>query len=319
MKLKNLKKKMKIIWEKIIEDNRSKDKSRTYLLIFILFIFLLILIFWKPVNSEEKLVFSQVLKRPFHNPFNFVEIEAKSAYVFDSSNNKAIFAKNENAQLPLASLTKIMTSIVALEEFNPRDTVVINESALNTDGESGLLLDEGWNLSDLTKFMLVVSSNDAALAIATHMASTTESFLLKMNNKAKEIGLKQTYFLNPSGLDQSPYLSGSYGSSKDVAHMFVYAIENIESIMSTTRLNNLSIKSNDGFIHEATNTNEVALSIDGLIASKTGYTELAGGNLGIIFEKGGKRVVIVVLGSSTNGRFNDVYNLYKTSLQYLNI
>ena len=132
-----------------------------------------------------------------------------------------------------------------------------------------------------------------------------------MNKKAKELNLKQTYFLNESGLDiDEKSLSGSYGSAQDVAMLFDYMVRNKPEILEVTSYNKLELKSEDNKIHNTENTNEIINKIPWVIASKTGYTDLAGGNLVVAFDNGMMRPIIIsVLGSTKEGRFKDMKKL----------
>lgn len=267
---------------------------------------------------------------PFVNPFDDIVLEAKAAYVFDINTGETLFSKKAQAQLPLASLTKVMVALVALERAPESTIVTIRPEFLMSEGDSGFLVGERWRLDDLLNFTLMESSNDGADAIATVFGalgsalekSTTSknSFLEAMNDKVSEIGLTQTYFLNETGLDleDGGPVSGSYGSARDVTSLFLYALRTIPDILEATRYETLSFTTIDGFIHEAKNTNELVPRIPGFIAGKTGFTDLAGGNLVIAFDAGpGRPIVISVLGSSIDGRFTDTEALVWATFAYL--
>jgi len=244
---------------------------------------------------------------PNPSPFDNIQLEAKAAYVFDVLKNQPIFEFNAEAQLPLASLTKIMTALVAKEKLPPYLLVTITKEAILQEGDEGFLAGEQWPVSDLIDAMLVSSSNDAAFALNEEFNKDfSGDFVSLMNEKAKELNLTQTYFLNATGLDLSQNVSGGYGSAKDIAKLLLFIIKNDFSLIEATRLNSLISHS-----REFKNTNQVINDIPGFIAGKTGFSDLAGGNLAIVVNKGyGRPFIIVVLGSTYSGRFNDVKTLY---------
>jgi D-alanyl-D-alanine carboxypeptidase (penicillin-binding protein 5/6) len=260
------------------------------------------------------LAFSNLAFRPQENslsktaePFKDVRLEAKAAYVFDVLKDRPLFELNAEAQLPLASLTKIMTAFVAKEKIPSYLFVTINKEAVMQEGDSGFSVGEQWSVPDLIDAMLISSSNDAAFGLASEFEKYFGgNFIFLMNEKAKELNLNQTYFLNATGLDLSENVSGGYGSAKDIAKLLLYVIKNDSSLIETTRLNSLTLHS-----REFKNTDEIVNEVPGFIAGKTGYSDLAGGNLAVVADKGyGHPVIIVVLGSTLEGRFNDVKTLY---------
>lgn len=257
-----------------------------------------------------------------------IELQAKAAVVYDVRAQRVLFEQNAEAQLPLASLTKLMTAIVATEALAYDTVIAVDAKALELEGDSGLYADEQWRAQDLLDFMLLVSSNDSAHALAASAGAAVlqaqadpatkdfyGAFIERMNTKATEIGLTQTYFLNETGLDATSEISGGYGSAKDAAHLLAYAIESAPEALDATSYPTLTFTSQSNIAHAAENTNEITASIPGLIASKTGYTTLAGGNLVIAFDAGiGHPVIISVLGSTRDGRFSDVQKLVAATL-----
>ena len=153
-------------------------------------------------NTNEERV------EPSANPFDAISIEAGAAIVYDSAQNEILYAKNEETQLPLASITKLMTIAATAPYISPNETIVIEDSSLYEEGDSGLFANEEWNAKDLIDFTLLVSSNDGADVLANVAGaaklvrggseSTTPeaAFIDEMNAIAKEIGLQQTYFIN---------------------------------------------------------------------------------------------------------------------------
>ena len=275
----------------------------------------------KKANSEdlriETALTSNAKDEPlYENIFDDTKLIAESAFVWDVRAQKILFNKNGDKELPLASITKLMTALVAYELLDPEEKVRISNDSLRTEGDSGLLEGEEFSMQDLADLTLISSSNDGAAALGAQAARTISTrdpeqvFVTAMNLKAKEIGLTRTYFQNTTGLDLSASEAGAVGSARDVAFLMEYIITNQANAVALTTLDVTTISNNGGSYHLAKNTNEVVDDIDGLIASKTGYTALAGGNLVVAFNAGLNRPIIVaVLGSSQNGRFTDTLAL----------
>ncbi|TSD02827.1 MAG: D-alanyl-D-alanine carboxypeptidase [Parcubacteria group bacterium Athens0714_16] len=269
-------------------------------------------------STQETIVINKIAEEIKKTP-----IEAQAIFIWDVYSQKEIYSQNKETQLPLASLSKVMTALVASNYENKNITVNIDEK----NGNGGLKKNEKWNLKDLIDFTLISSSNGGANAVASAIQSFTKDengneipFVKKMNEKAKELNLKQTYFLNESGLDiDESSLSGSYGSAQDVAMLFDYVVKNKPEILEATSYDKLGIKSEDNKIHNTENTNLVINDIPWVIGSKTGYTDLAGGNLTVVFDNGMMRPIIIsVLGSTKEGRFEDMKKLVDVVLQYSN-
>ncbi len=264
------------------------------------------------------------------NPFDHVETQAKNAFILDLRTGQELYRKDAAVSVPLASITKIMTAVVAKNIFPADSTITIMQQDLLTEGESGLYAGERWNLDELIKYMLIVSSNDAAAAIARHceealhaknqVFSVNASFVGMMNDIARKLNLATMHFTNPSGLDETTQTAGAYASAQDTAYLFSHALAIIPDIIESTRHSGDNIISLSGTPHKAANTNVYAETFPGLIASKTGYTDLAGGNLAVASDIGRNHpVIIVVLGSSKEGRFTDVAALHKTVRSYIKI
>ena len=274
------------------------------------------------------------------DPFQNLSIEAHAAYVFDLSTNKVLYAKDENEKLPLASLTKLMTTLVALDSVSPDSVITISKEDLEMEGDSGLLSGERWRMGDLLRAMLIISSNDAAHAIARYVGSTVgadsakvnpiANFITIMNEKAQTLGLSSMEFFNESGLDVGdgeivngapfvPTQSGGYGSAKDVEALINDLWQKYPNVLEVTSRKDAKFTSESGIIHSVPNTDEALGHFSGIIVSKTGYTTLAGGNLAIIFDTGiGHPVAAVVLGSSYAGRFSDMQVLVAATLESIN-
>jgi D-alanyl-D-alanine carboxypeptidase len=237
-------------------------------------------------------------------------IEGKAAYVFDVVSGKSLYEKNSGAQLPLASLTKIMTILTALQTLPPDATVTITKDALSADGDNGLKAGEEWKVKDLADFTLIESANDGAralmLAAAKQLGITPEVYIESMNRKARSLGLDSTYFINETGLDVTATLSGAYGSARDIAKLIAYVSTTNPALMERSIEPEWHFRSLSGVTHDAHNTALLAAAFSSAVASKTGYTDLAGGNMSFVFEPvAGRPVAVVVLGSSHDGRIAD--------------
>lgn len=262
------------------------------------------------------------------DPFEGIIIEAKAAYVLDAVTGKVLFEKNSEEVLPLASVTKVMTALTALSILPEYAVVKVTRDALAAEGDSGLLVDERWLLRDLLQFTLITSSNDGARAVAVATgsivsedpapASARKAFIAFMNERAAALTLFNTRFVNETGLDESTNISGGYSTAHDIAHLFAYAVITYPFLFEGTGERELTIHSLNEIAHTATNTNTAVHTIPMLIGSKTGFTDLAGGNLAVAFDRGpGRPIVIVALGSSLQGRFDDVTRLADAALKYI--
>ncbi len=245
----------------------------------------------------------------------YVDVRARAAFMFDATTGDILFEKNARVQLPLASLTKLMLALVVAEEL-PRDSVVvISDSAIARDGVSGFSVGDLWHTGDLLDFTLMTSSNDGAAALAETIGSAET--LHAMNERAHTLGMEQTYFLNATGLDEDDMvLSGAYGSARDVARLLAYLLATQSGVTDATVWDSHTFYDMQGTAFLSENTNKALHNIPGLIAGKTGYTDLAGGNLAVAFEiEPGHTIVAVVLGSTIEGRFTDIANLVEMVVQ----
>jgi D-alanyl-D-alanine carboxypeptidase (penicillin-binding protein 5/6) len=204
--------------------------------------------------------------------------------------------------------------------------IEIEGMSIRQDGDSGFSEGEVFDRLTLSDLVLMSSSNDGAFALAAAAGdiivpnSGAHTFVDAMNLRAKEIGLHETYFKNPTGLDLSTTEGGAYGSARDVAFLMEYIVVNEPDILTFTKENQARIYSQTGEFHDAENTNYYINQIPGLIGSKTGYTDLAGGNLVIAFNTGLNRpIVAVVLGSTQQDRFTDMITLVEETQRYVTL
>lgn len=259
--------------------------------------------------------------------FAGITLAAKSAIVIDMQSGETLYEKNAEAQLPLASLTKVALALVVAEALPLDSIITIPYYASGAGSDAHLLKGERWQLADIIDFTLVESSNNGAGILAD--AANTQilelypesddslphgATLSRMNELAHSLGLSQTYFLNVSGLDLSLTQAGAYGSARDMAKLFAYAASAQSGLFAGTAQDGVLLTTANGEKMSASNTNEAQGAIAGLIMGKTGLTDLAGGNLAVVFDVGlSHPVVAVILGSSETGRFSDMRKLVEAT------
>lgn len=262
-----------------------------------------------PAQKEE--VYSMYKVDIFKN----ISVIAKAYIVYDLIDKKVIASKNPDVVLPIASITKLMTAITALIHYDKTTLITINKTNLDEGYDLGLKEKQVWKLGELLKYTLVFSSNDGAQAIADGLMGR-EKFVSQMNTDAILLGLKLN-FTNPAGLDING-ASGGEGSVLEVAKMFAVAHKKFPEILDATTKTRATVIASTGKIFGVPNTNQSIMNLASAEASKTGFTNEAGGNLAVIVDVSvGHPVVIVVLGSSYEGRFTDVETLYKALLKSL--
>lgn len=233
-------------------------------------------------------------------------LTARAAVVYDPVSRTVLFAKNARESLPLASLTKLMSAETVLAQTSEDTRVVIHPNDLAPEGDWNLTVGESWSIGELLRFGLGVSSNDAIAAAARALGSNPAD---AMNTEARHLGLNQSFFLNPTGLDINPNTAGGYGSAYDVAVLAGAFVRNHPELFSATAAPTVTIGRGARTL-TADSTAAPLLAIPGLLGAKTGYTDLAGGNLVAAFDiELGRPVIIAVLGSTREGRFEDVKKL----------
>jgi len=263
------------------------------------------------LQKKEEVVREPIVELPKPDAFAGMRTEGKAAIVYDLKTGETLYAENAEAQLPLASLTKLLTVFAGVTSLSDTSIVTITDTALAAEGESGLMAGETFLFRDAAELALVASSNDAAAAIAEaaqKKRGIAGSAL--MASAAEAAHLSQTYALNGTGLDEDTKVSGGYGSARDVALLAGALLEAAPDISRSTTKSLVSVQSQAGLTHTLPNTNQGVVEVPGALLSKTGFTDLAGGNLVVVFDAGfGHPVAVVVLGSSIEGRFTDVNRL----------
>lgn len=232
------------------------------------------------------------------------EIGAPSAVLMDAGTGKILFEKNMHEKRACASVTKVMTLLLVMEALDEGrihldDTVTASAHAASMGG-SDIWLEQGEQMSadDMIKATAVASANDAAVALAEHIAGSENDFVAMMNARAKELGMNDTTFLNCNGLDEEGHLTSAY----DVAVMSCELIRH-EKIFDYT---SIWIDELRGGETQIVNTNKLLRTYDGITGLKTGTTSQAGSCITATAERSGTRLCAVVLGADTGtGRFKD--------------
>lgn len=305
---------------------RGSRYERGLIALLMLIILLSSSYFWGRYSDEKERLKEYLSALSIPNPFAGISLEAEVAYVIDVETGELLYGLHEERSVPIASITKIMTALVALEILPEGEVITMPKVALEEAGDNGLYWNEEWLLSDLIEFMLIGSSNDAAQAIALaveeklgdNFNESPELFIVRMNEKAREIGLTKTKFLSVTGLDISSTEAGAYGSAKDTALLAAYALKHHPEIFKVTANQTASFTSLSGFTHIIENTNPTLGVLPNVISSKTGLTQLAGGNLVVAIQNGSHNPFIIsVLGSSESGRFSDIEKLISASAMFI--
>ncbi len=221
------------------------------------------------------------------------DVPAQAAYLIEANSGRVLYAKNEDARLPMASTTKIMTALLAVESGRLRETVTVPDEAAGTEGSSMYLkAGEKLPLEDLVYGLMLTSGNDAAVAIACFLDGSTRAFADHMNARAKEMGLNDTHFVTPNGLHDPDH----YTTAKDLALLGAAALENpfFAKIVRTQYR-----KTEGTNPHTLKNKNRLLWEYEGGIGIKTGYTIAAGKCLVFAAERGELKLVGVVLNCPT--------------------
>ncbi len=233
---------------------------------------------------------------------------SKGAILMEQDTGRVLFEKEADSRLPIASVTKIMTMLLIMEEISTGrltlgDMVTVSEYAMSMGG-STMFLETGETLSvsDMLKGIAVASANDGCVAMAEHISGSTEAFVELMNKRAIELGMENTHFVNTNGLDAE----GHYSSARDVAVM-ARELSKHEKIFDYTTIWTDSLR--DGKF-ELANTNKLVRFYRGATGMKTGSTDLAGCCLCATATRDGLSLIAVILGAPTSKeRFADASEL----------
>lgn len=221
-----------------------------------------------------------------------LSVSAQSAVLIEAESGTVIYSKNADTPLPMASTTKIMTALTALELASPNTEIAADAAAVGIEGSSVYLVEnEKLTLEQLLYALMLESANDAAAAIAIGLCGSIEAFAKEMNRKATDIGLKQTHFTNPHGLDDENHYTTAY----ELAVITRYALNNdlFRQIVSTRKT---TIPHADSEADRLlVNHNKLLRQYDGCIGVKTGFTKRSGRCLVSAAERDGVTVIAVTL------------------------
>lgn len=250
----------------------------------------------EPIASSESLK----LKAPYRN-WNIPEADlgAESGVAVEtklSGTDKILFKKNSYIKLPIASLTKLMTAVLSLENYSLSQNIIISQSAVSQEGKQGPLeLDKSMTVNDLLYIMLIESSNKAAFALSEGLSE--KNFVELMNQKARDLGMENTFFADPTGLSAE-----NVSTADDLVKLAEYILKNYPQIAQISKTKEYDML-NYG---KLTNTNELLGEIPEIVGSKTGFTTDAKGCL-LLLVNGSEKdsyFIYVVLGA--DDRFSDM-------------
>lgn len=229
-------------------------------------------------------------------------VSAQGVIAIDTESRVVLYEKNADLPMLPASTTKIMTALVAMEDYDLDEVLTVNGEWVEGQ-KMGLAKGEQLTVRDVLDGVLIYSANDGAELLAREYVGGREAFVAEMNRKAKELGLARTSFVNPTGLDEAGHVS----TARDLVYLTEVAMEKplFASIVGTKEK---TVSSVDGKIsHKLTNINELLGKVDGVIGVKTGWTENARENLVAYVERDGHRVMIALMGSQD--RFGETEEL----------
>lgn len=215
-----------------------------------------------------------------------VSTSATSAILMDADSGRVLYEQNADARMLIASTTKIMTALVAIREGDLADVVTVKREAALTEGSSMYLKEgEQLTLETLLYGLMLCSGNDAAVAIADHVGGGQAGFVELMNDTARSLGMDNSSFANPNGLDDENH----YSTARDMAVLACAAMEN-ETLVRIVSTRSITIGG-----RTMTNHNKLLTFLDGCMGLKTGYTRAAGRTLVSCAERNGQRLVVVTL------------------------
>lgn len=256
-----------------------------------------------PANSSEVAGIQKYSVPPTAFGFPPPQLSARGVYVLDLATNTKLFEKNADSRLPIASTTKIMTALLANSYFKQNAILTVGDGASVVGSKVGLFRGETLSFRALLYGLLLNSGNDAAFTIAENYPGGTTGFVEAMNQKASLMGLNNTHFENPAGLDHPNHFS----SAKDLSQITREALNSAQLARIFATKDTQIVSLDKKHTYELHNLNKLLTSVAGVLGVKTGYTISAKENLVTLVDRGGHRVLLVVLGS--DDRFGESIRL----------
>jgi D-alanyl-D-alanine carboxypeptidase (penicillin-binding protein 5/6) len=255
---------------------------------------------------------SRILKTSSQKP---LELSAISAISYDMTSNQLLYAKNIDEKRPIASLTKIMTAVIALENMNLSESLTVSHSAANIGEDSmGLKKGEKLNLEDLLYGLILNSGNDAAEVIAQQSPYGRENFVHLMNVKAEDLGLSDTRYTNPTGLQGD---GEQYSTAKDLLIVTHYALQNPEFAKIASTFEHDIPKSSTHKAYTLYNETNLLTTYPGVEGVKTGFTDEAGMCLITYLNYKGHKIIAILMHS--DDRRGEMKELLDYSLKSLGV
>ena len=244
------------------------------------------------------------------------QLSATAAILIEATTGRVVYEKNADERCYPASMTKMMTAILAIENLTDSSLITVSDNAAATeDSFMELMPLEQLTMRELTTGMMLVSDNGAAVAIAEHISGNTRNFARLMNEKARKIGCTATHFVNPNGLPDVNH----YSTARDMAKIAAYCMKNEEfaDIVSIEKAPIRYVLPKDKFII-AENTNELLREYKGTIGIKTGWTSAAGGCLAAAAKRNNVSLIAVIMKSEdTDTRFDDAEMLFDYGFKHV--
>ncbi len=296
------------------------QKSTRIQLVLLVFVFMLALSYLKSVEQSNTQYVEGVEKTRTlqHQVFGPMTLETKNFYIYNFSRSEEVFSLRKDQKKHIASLTKTMTALT-LERTGETD-IVIPQGAVIDFENNGLRAGDTLDVHTLEKIMLISSSNNIAQAFHLHFKdSQTTHFVERMNSNALKLGLTNTHFINSTGLDEGQ--DGNVSTAEDMTKLMYVVLKRIPTVAESTAQSNFTFDAPGYGSTLITNTNTILDQIPNILFSKTGYTDLAGGTLSIMYTSpyNGDMIGITLLDSTRNGRFSDMLTLVKKTEEYLQL
>lgn len=249
------------------------------------------------IKQENVLGINQWFPGTIGDQLNAPNISAKAAFFVDTKEGGVFYSKNEHERLPIASLVKVMTVLIALEHKNMDDQFTVSKSAADMEPDKMLLIaGEKLTLKELLDGIFLVSANDAAESVAEGTTGDRQEFINLMNEKAKQLGMKDTYYANPTGLDEDT--NNSYSTVYDLAILTRFLIRHYPQVVNISSSEHIYLSQTETHQdYDMYSGINLLTTYPGVVGFKTGYTPEAGLTLITLVRRDGHEVIGVILGS----------------------